>query len=107
MQNKCTGEKFGPEKKIVQYLIRIVQRVNLPEKSNHTCMIIQYPRVNTRVFGAKYLMENEALKFRACLKYRKSLESARLSIKKAKDDLKHGNWLAVFGFKSQLGEFNV
>ena len=30
-----------------------------------------------------------------------------LSIKKAKDDLKHGNRLAVFSFKSQLGEFNV
>ena len=32
---------------------------------------------------------------------------ATLSIKKAKDNLKHGNWLAVFSFKSQLGKFNV
>ena len=31
-QNKRTGEKFGSEKIIVQYLIRIVQRRNLPEK---------------------------------------------------------------------------
>ena len=37
-------------------------------------------------------MENEILKFLACLKYRKSLERAILSIKKAKDDLKHGSW---------------
>ena len=41
------------------------------------------------------------------VKYRKMLESFRLSIKKAKDGLKHGNWLAVFWFKSQYGEFNV
>ena len=41
------------------------------------------------------------------VKYRKRLESFRLSIKKVKDDLKHGNWLAVFWFKSQYGEFNV
>ena len=41
------------------------------------------------------------------VKYRKRLESFRLSIKKAKDDLKHGNGLAVFWFKSQYGEFNV
>ena len=52
-------------------------------------------------------MENEILKFLACLKYRKRLERTRLSIKKTKDNLKHGNWLAVFWFKSQLGEFNV
>ena len=47
------------------------------------------------------------MKFLACLKYRKRLESSRLSIKKAKDKLKHGNWLAIFWFKSQLGKFNV
>ena len=32
VQNKRTGKKFGPEKKIVQYLIRIMRRGNLPEK---------------------------------------------------------------------------
>ena len=32
VQNKRTGEKFGSEKKIVQYLIRTVQRGNLAEK---------------------------------------------------------------------------
>ena len=52
-------------------------------------------------------MENDTLKFLACLKYRKRLERTRLSIKKTKDNLKHGNWLPVFWFKSQLGEFNV
>ena len=45
VQNKRTGEKFGSEKKIVQYLIRTVQRGNLAEKNNHTCTIIRYPRV--------------------------------------------------------------
>ena len=34
MQNKRTGEKLGPEKVIIQYLIRIVQRGgNLAEKN--------------------------------------------------------------------------
>ena len=32
VQNKRTGKKFGPEKIIVQYLIRIMRRGNLPEK---------------------------------------------------------------------------
>ena len=32
VQNKRTGEKFGTEKIIVRYLIRIVQRGNLAEK---------------------------------------------------------------------------
>ena len=32
VQNKRTGKKFGPEKKTVQYLIRIMRRGNLPEK---------------------------------------------------------------------------
>ena len=54
------------------------------------------------VFGAKYLMENEFLKFLACLKYRKRLESSRLSVQKANDNLKHGNWLAVFSLKVNL-----
>ena len=41
MQKKYTGEKFGPEK-IAQYLIRIVQRLNLAEKKNLTCTIINF-----------------------------------------------------------------
>ena len=41
------------------------------------------------------------------MKYIKRLEISRLSIKKANDDLTHGNWLAVFWFKSQVGEFNI
>ena len=32
VQDKCTGEKFGPEKITVQYLISIVHRGNLAEK---------------------------------------------------------------------------
>lgn len=34
VQNKRTGEKFGTEKIIVRYLIRIVQRGNLAEKKS-------------------------------------------------------------------------
>ena len=46
VRNKCTREKSGPEKMIVQYLTRTMQRVNLTEKKNNrTCTIIQYPRV--------------------------------------------------------------
>ena len=43
MQKKYTGEKFGPEK-IAQYLIRIVQRLNLAEKkiSHVRLLISQY-----------------------------------------------------------------
>ena len=42
MQKKFTGEKFGPEKIIAQYLIRIVQRLNLAGKKNLTCTIINF-----------------------------------------------------------------
>ena len=45
VQNKCTGEKFGPENIIIQYLIRIIQRGNLAKNNNCTCTIIWYPRV--------------------------------------------------------------
>ena len=45
VQNKRTGEKFGSEKIIAQYVIRIVQRGNLAEQNNRTCTIIRYPRV--------------------------------------------------------------
>ena len=45
-QNKRTGEKFGQQKMIVQYLLKIVQRGNLAEKKNRTCTIIRYARVS-------------------------------------------------------------
>ena len=41
MQKKFTGEKFGPEKIIAQYLIRIVQRLNLAgKKISHVQLLI-------------------------------------------------------------------
>ena len=41
MQKKFTGEKFGPEKIIAQYLIRIVQRLNLAgNKISHVQLLI-------------------------------------------------------------------
>ena len=45
MQNKHTEEKLGPEKIILQYLIRIIQKGSLDKKNNRTCTIIPYPRV--------------------------------------------------------------
>ena len=56
VQNKRTGEKFGPDKIIAQYIIRIVQRVNIAEKSNRTCTIIQYPRIHKKT-EKKYYQE--------------------------------------------------
>ena len=50
LQNKRTGEKIGPEKITVQYLIRILQMGNLLEKNNRACAIIQYSRVLLPLF---------------------------------------------------------
>lgn len=49
VQNKRTGEKFGPVKIIVLYLIRIVQRGNWAKKNYRICTIIRYRRV--RIIG--------------------------------------------------------
>ena len=40
VKNKLTVEKFGPEKIIVQYLIRIVHRGNLVGKKKKTQLAI-------------------------------------------------------------------
>ena len=54
VQRKHTGEKFGSEKIIVQYLIRIVQRGNLAKKNNRTCTIIRYPKVRVSEVPRKF-----------------------------------------------------
>ena len=47
VQNKCTVEKFGPEKIIAQYLIKDRTGGKLGRKNYFTCTIIRYPRVWT------------------------------------------------------------
>ena len=54
VQRKHTGEKFGSEKIIVQYLIRIVQRGNLAKKKNRTGTIIRYPKVRVSEVPRKF-----------------------------------------------------
>ena len=54
VQRKHTGEKFGSEKIIVQYLIRIVQRGNLAKKNNRTFTIIRYPKVRVSEVPRKF-----------------------------------------------------
>lgn len=49
VQNKRTGEKFGPVKIIVLYLIRIVHSGNWAKKNDRICAIIRYRRV--RIIG--------------------------------------------------------
>ena len=62
VQNKLTGEKFGSEKIIAQYVIRIVQRGNLAEQfGTREYMLLNIKKYHFIHFCCLFLKSSKAI----------------------------------------------